>query len=689
MLALAHIRSNAVKLSTIFLLVLSAQICAQAQCTFTNGDFETANLTGWTTYLRAQNPPTSGPTGWLNYAGTSTPSLHTISAPPQGTRGALSDQNGATTAELYQDFTLPAGQSGTLTFYLAYNNYNTSFITLPTLDWLSNQQVRVDLIKTTTANESIAANDVYAKLFQTQPGDPFVLTPTQMTYDVSGFAGQPTRLRFASAIGVYYFEWAVDNVCLSTTRTTITRPTAVASNAKADFGDVSLQFPTVTAAGTTSLQQLDPAAQTGPPAGLTFIGPAYDISTTATHTNPVHVCFILPGITDATTFSHLRMLHKEGGVWVNLASSLQNFNTKQLCGNVTSLSPFAVGSGSGPTSAAAQISGHITTPDGAPLGGVVMQLDGSENKRTITDADGFYSFAIAAGGLVTVTADRGNYSFTPRQRSITPTGNVTDATFTALPDAVPTVNPLDADLFFVRQQYLDFLGREPDAGGLDYWAGELGRCGADQACLRQRRVDISAAFFASAEFQQTGSFVYRLYSAGLGRRLTQAEFAADRQQVVGGANLSESKSALASRFVEREEFLQRYASNSTAESFVDAVLATVRNAADVDMSAQRGDLINRYQTGAGVTESRSLVLSDVIEGTDFKQAAYNPSFVLMEYFGYLGRNPDEGGYVFWLNVLDNRDPGNVQGMVCSFLTSAEYQQRFAPVITHANGECGK
>lgn len=45
-------------------------------------------------------------------------------------------------------------------------------------------------------------------------------------------------------------------------------------------------------------------------------------------------------------------------------------------------------------------------------------------------------------------------------------------------------------------------------------------------------------------------------------------------------------------------------------------------------------------------------------------------------FGYLRRDPDEGSYNFWLDVLNNHQPNNFRGMVCAFLTSREYQERF-------------
>jgi hypothetical protein len=83
------------------------------------------------------------------------------------------------------------------------------------------------------------------------------------------------------------------------------------------------------------------------------------------------------------------------------------------------------------------------------------------------------------------------------------------------------------------------------------------------------------------------------------------------------------------------------------------------------------------------------VLRAVVDNSAIKDAAYNPAFVLMEYFGFLRREPDAGGYAFWLDVLNNREPGNYRSMVCAFITSAEYQQRFSPIVSHSNRDCGQ
>jgi hypothetical protein len=107
----------------------------------------------------------------------------------------------------------------------------------------------------------------------------------------------------------------------------------------------------------------------------------------------------------------------------------------------------------------------------------------------------------------------------------------------------------------------------------------------------------------------------------------------------------------------------------------------------LDLYAERARLLALYQTGATVSESRSLVLRSVVETEAFKQTQYNSGFVLSEYFSYLGRNPDRDGYAFWLNVLNSGEHNNYRGMVCSFVTSLEYQRRFATVVTRNNTEC--
>jgi hypothetical protein len=344
----------------------------------------------------------------------------------------------------------------------------------------------------------------------------------------------------------------------------------------------------------------------------------------------------------------------------------------------------------GPTAAAARISGQIVTPDGQPLGGAtVTVMGGAGTIRTITDGNGFYQVEnLEVGEFYTVTPSRANFVFAPANRSFSLVGNKTDAVFTGMP-INPEGNPLESPEFFVRQQYLDFLSREPDQGGLEYWSAQLRSCGNDAYCIETRRLDISAAFFIAQEFRDSGLFIYDLYEGALGRRPDYSEYSADRGSVVGGPNLEADKTAFAESFVARAEFNAQYPLTMSDEVFVDALLRTAQQSSGIDLGSDRAALINLYNTGATATESRSLVVRSVAEDSRFRQTQYNPAFVLMEYYGYLGRNPDGEGYDFWLTVLNSGDGNNYRGMVCSFITSAEYQHRFSSVVTRGNAECGR
>jgi hypothetical protein len=341
-----------------------------------------------------------------------------------------------------------------------------------------------------------------------------------------------------------------------------------------------------------------------------------------------------------------------------------------------------------PTAAPATISGSITTVDDSPLAGVTVGLSGATSATTITDSNGNYRFDnVDTDNFYTVTPSLVNYAFSPGHRSFSLLGNNTDATFTGTASAIVIANAIDSNEYFVRQHYVDFLGREPDQSGFAYWSEQIKQCGNDAACIRSRRIGVSAAFFVEAEFQQTGSFIYRLYKGALGRQLSYAEFTADRRQLLSGPDLNANKTALADAFVQRAEFAQAYQSNTTAPSFVDALLQKVRQSAGLDLSSERDNLIARYNTGTSLNQSRGLVVKNVAESTALAQAVYNKAFVLMEYFGYLQRDPDQGGYDFWLNIVDNPDVSNYRSMVCAFLTSAEYQKRFGSLVTRTDADC--
>jgi hypothetical protein len=268
-----------------------------------------------------------------------------------------------------------------------------------------------------------------------------------------------------------------------------------------------------------------------------------------------------------------------------------------------------------------------------------------------------------------------------------------DATTGPNPVADPT---FDAD-FFVRQHYADFLGREPDAPGLAFWTGEITQCETRpeperQGCREVKRVNVSAAFFISIEFQETGYLVYRLHQAafGTGEHLALSRFLADtgevRQGIVVGQGawqeeLEARKQAFALAFVGRPQFLAAYPSSLTPAQFVDALnVNTGGSLSQAERDARVAEL-----TADNTVSGRANVLRKVVDDVDFRAREFNRAFVLMEFFGYLRRAPDEApdgnfdGYNFWLGKLNQFNGNFIEAeMVKAFITSTEYRQRFGP-----------
>jgi cytochrome c peroxidase len=275
----------------------------------------------------------------------------------------------------------------------------------------------------------------------------------------------------------------------------------------------------------------------------------------------------------------------------------------------------------------------------------------------------------------------------------------------------PTINPNDAPAPFVNQHYQDFLARAPDAAGQSYWVSQIERCGGNQACANQQRVLVSNAFFFEQEFQQTGAFVYRLYRAAYGnaqpfpnpdltnpteaRKLPSYNvFMADRARLVGGPELAASQLALATAFTQRQAFVNKYPATLAGPAFVDALLNTIRLDTGADLTSQRDILINLFnQGGRGAVLYRLAddnATGNPVNNRAFIDAEYNRAFVATQYFGYLRRDADIAGLLFWLGQVNRFPPRNgaaQNAMVCSFITAQEYQQRFSSVVTHTNAEC--
>jgi uncharacterized protein (TIGR03118 family) len=418
----------------------------------------------------------------------------------------------------------------------------------------------------------------------------------------------------------------------------------------------------------------------------------------------------------------------------------------------------------------------------------------------------------------------------------------------------PFPNPIDDAGFFVRQHYLDFLNREPDTSGFDFWVDQINGCGADADCIDRKRIFVSAAFFLSIEFQKTGLETYMTHRAAFGPSLPAGftapgvpvlygDFERDTQAlqkdyIVGqpgaDAQLEANTQAYFNDFVDRPDFVTKYPASLTNAEYVDNLLTTAGlstsnfivnitdsqenpptnptltggggrrpnsfgtatfsiNGAETAMTfsatvnnidftgAQtvdtNDDLVNAhihagpavapgvngpvvwgffgtpfnddnpndqvvtpFASGVGgtvsgkwdapegnattlaaqlpnikegrayinfhttqfaggelrgnfpvltsfrdslvaglddATETRATVLRKVAESAYLNQREFNSAFVLMEYFGYLRRDPDDSGYAFWLNKLNEFGGDFVTSdMVKAFITSSEYRLRF-------------
>ncbi|HET9789370.1 MAG TPA: Calx-beta domain-containing protein, partial [Pyrinomonadaceae bacterium] len=265
-------------------------------------------------------------------------------------------------------------------------------------------------------------------------------------------------------------------------------------------------------------------------------------------------------------------------------------------------------------------------------------------------------------------------------------------------DTGTSVNPLSQPGFFVRQHYLDFFSRESDPSGMGFWTDQITSCGSDSSCIELRRIHVSAAFFLSIEFRQTGYLVYRMYKAAYGNvpgtvvPLRFNEFLPDTQEiglgvVVGQLGweqlLENNKNQLAANFVSRARFTAAHPTTLSPTQFVNALF---ENAGVTPSASDLQAAIAEFGAGALNTidtAARGRALRRVAENSALERAEFNRAFVLAQYFGYLRRNPDDApdnnldGYNFWLNKLNQFDGNFINAeMVKAFIDSGEYRSRF-------------
>jgi hypothetical protein len=331
-----------------------------------------------------------------------------------------------------------------------------------------------------------------------------------------------------------------------------------------------------------------------------------------------------------------------------------------------------------------------------------LTVDGPGNVYVIEDASGSSDGSGGNGGTPRIDAfpDKFQDGFLSDGSIFASADDGVSLALSGLSFGALPANKIDDPQFFVTRHYRDFLNREPDASGLAFWENEITSCGTNSGCTEVKRVNVSAAFFLSIEFQETGYLVYRFYKAAYGNisgapvPVRFSEFLPDTQQigqgvVVGAPNwqakIEANKQSFAAAFVARSRFTTAFATSLTPTQFVDALYANAGVASPP--AAERTAAINEFG-GAGNTadaSARARALRRVSENATLGQQELNRAFVLMQYFGYLRRNPTDppepglnfDGYNFWLNKLNQFNGNYVAAeMVKAFITSGEYRQRF-------------
>jgi hypothetical protein len=388
-------------------------------------------------------------------------------------------------------------------------------------------------------------------------------------------------------------------------------------------GPGSLQFSNVNTGGTTSVIAITPESAGSVPGGFAIDGSslAWDVTTTAVYTGPVEVCFHVPPVNGQTAAQFNARRIMHAENGVLVDRTSRHDFPLEICANVSSLSPFAI-----------------------------------------------------------VT-------------SLNPT----------------TTNEIDDQTRFVQQHYLDFLDRQPDTGGQTFWVNTITTCGSDQNCIDVKRINASAAFYLSIEFQQEGYLVERAYKAAYGDdtgtstlngnhqlpvpMVRFGQLLADTAEVGQGVvvnqgnwqqQLDANKDAFMLDFVQRQGFIDAYPTTLTPDQFVNKLFTNV----GVTPSANElATAVGRFGGAANSADAaaRAKALRDVVENAKFISNETNRAFVLMQYFGYLRRNPNEGqdsdytGYEFWLNKLNQFNGNFINAeMVKAFISSREYRQRFGP-----------
>ncbi|HVG34794.1 MAG TPA: FG-GAP-like repeat-containing protein [Pyrinomonadaceae bacterium] len=236
-------------------------------------------------------------------------------------------------------------------------------------------------------------------------------------------------------------------------------------------------------------------------------------------------------------------------------------------------------------------------------------------------------------------------------------------------DNTGQVNPIDETNFFVRQHYIDFLGREPDPASIG-WNNQINNCVPLQPSCD--RLSVSQGIYNSPEFKDRGYFIYKFYSVAFGRKPSYDEFVLDRARVSGfqtEAELEQSKLDFIADFMSRPEFAG-YAGLTN-----DQYVLTLFNLAGVTQVTVNGAVMNLAQMQESMRngKTRARVLREIAESPEVSARFQVESTIVMHYFGYLRRDPD-AAYQDWINIYNQT--GDSRNVTNGFVNSPEYRNRF-------------
>ncbi|MBV9209951.1 MAG: VCBS repeat-containing protein [Acidobacteria bacterium] len=129
------------------------------------------------------------------------------------------------------------------------------------------------------------------------------------------------------------------------------------------------------------------------------------------------------------------------------ATVLDTTNNIASVSGIQNFSDWTVGEPFAPTTASANISGHVLTNTGQPLAGVTVSILDTisiETLTTVTDGNGLFQFnAITTGRDFVVTPARNGYGFNPASMAFSHTGERTNVDFVATPDGTQVRRAVD------------------------------------------------------------------------------------------------------------------------------------------------------------------------------------------------------------------------------------------------------